>query len=210
MIFVPISWLKLIQLHHVHSSMKNEQVNEFVLKLISNVKTAQNMPISRFDTPPFFIEKFLKPVNHSNLEWISRLKFVNLTFNHSSNNSSNWWLSHKLVTPLIKGRNPYSNIWPPILFFSGLFYSGQFYSLDPVLRMKLCLIRSTMLSMFHLDKLKCNRGNQKVNIMITAPNQKACKYATHRNGWIQQAAALYQHFEIQYGSNVFLWCFSGH
>ena len=39
-----------------------------------------------------------------------------------------------------------------------------------------------MLSMFHLDKLKCDRGNQKVNIMITAPNQKACKYATHRKG----------------------------
>ena len=121
-----------------------------------------------------------------------------LTF-HFSNNSFNWWLFHKLATPLIKGRNSRKSC-----------LNKKYYirSLDPLLRMKLCFIRSTMLSMFHLDKLKCNRGNQKVNIMITAPNQKACKYATHRNRWIfrntgnkltniHQAAAWYQQFDTR-------------
>ena len=46
-------------------------------------------------------------------------------------------------------------------------------------RMSLCYIRSRLLSMYHLDELKCDRQNQMVNIMITAPNQKACVYAKH-------------------------------
>ena len=33
--------------------------------------------------------------------------------------------------------------------------------------------------MYYLDELKCDRQNQMVNIMITAPNQKACVYAKH-------------------------------
>ena len=33
--------------------------------------------------------------------------------------------------------------------------------------------------MYHLDELKCDRENQMVNIMITAPNQNACVYAKH-------------------------------
>jgi len=45
--------------------------------------------------------------------------------------------------------------------------------------MSLCYIRSRLLSMYHLDELKCDRQNQMVNIMITAPNQKACVYAKH-------------------------------
>ena len=46
-------------------------------------------------------------------------------------------------------------------------------------RMSLCYIRSRLLSMYHLDELKCDRENQMVNIMITAPNQNACVYAKH-------------------------------
>jgi len=69
-------------------------------------------------------------------------------------------------------------------------------------RMKLCFIRSTMLSMFHLDKLKCNRGNQKVNIMITAPNQKACKYATHSFSGVERRIWTDNQFEDCHSANM--------
>ena len=103
--------------------------------------------------------------------------------------------------------HPQSKVGINLHFFSELLSFGQFLSLDPLLRMKLCFIRSTMLSMFHLDKLKCNRGNQKVNIMITAPNQKACKYATHRNCWIFRYCKItptsWEKWLIRYGKNSF-------
>ena len=98
----------------------------------------------------------------------------------SKNILSLWWLSHKdqfeiLPSILRPMRRPLNSDGDNKMVY--LNSNKACSTLQS--RMSLCYIRSRLLSMYHLDELKCDRQNQMVNIMITAPNQKACVYAKH-------------------------------